>query len=405
MPASDFTAMLLWCRRSCSVGSWQSVGRVLPGSGWLGTVIQDYLKQVPKAQAMRGSWFALLVTVLSPAVGLSGQQALDDPLVRVMGFGDFNYLLTELDRQERFRMGQMVGHVIADIDEGFTFFGEVSVTGKDDGYSIEVERALVRYDFTDAFKISAGRFHTPVGYWNTAFHHGSWLQTSVARPEMIKFGSRFIPTHFVGIIVEGGMPASPLGLGYSLGVGNGRAANIARAGDAGDVNDQRAWVARVRSRPISFPGLELGVSFYSDRLLAPDGNDANERIYSVHGALDRDAPEILAEYAHVTHGPVTGSGDFPGSNAYYIQFGYRFYQVRGEDISLKPYVRVEQVVVPTDAYVFGPLGLNYDGLVVGVRYDPGIFLALRLEYRYEQFEGLETTNSLYAQASFVLAGS
>ncbi len=218
---------------------------------------------------MRGSWLAVLVAILSPAVGLSGQ-ALDDPPVRVMGFGDFNYLVTELDRQEGFRMGQMVGHVIADIDEGFTFFGEVSVTGKDNGYSIEVERALVRYDFTDAFKVSAGRFHTPVGYWNTAFHHGSWLQTSVARPEMIKFGSRFIPTHFVGLIVEGGFPSSPLGLGYSVGVGNGRAANIARAGDAGDVNDQRAWVAGVRSRPISIVGFEIGASFYSDRLLAPD---------------------------------------------------------------------------------------------------------------------------------------
>jgi len=49
--------------------------------------------------------------------------------------------------------------------------------------------------------------------------------------------------------------------------------------------------------------------------------------------------------------------------------------------------------------------MNYDGIVAGVRYDPGVFLALRLEYRYEQFEGLETTSSLYAQASFVLAGS
>ena len=147
------------------------------------------------------------------------------------------------------------------------------------------------------------------------------------------------------------------------------------------------------------------MSFYSDRLLARDGNDANERIYSLHAALDRDAPEILAEYAHVTHNPVTSSEDFPGSNAYYIQFGYRFYRVRDWAVSLKPYVRVEQVVVPTDGYVFGPLSLNYDGLVVGVRYDAAIFLALRLEYRYEQFEGLESTNSLYAQASFVLAGS
>ncbi len=352
---------------------------------------------------MRGFWLGVLVAVLSPAVGLAGQE-LDDPRVRVLGFGDFNYLVTELDRQEGegFQMGQMVGHVIADLSERFTFFGEVSVTAKNDGYSIAAERALVRYDFADFFKISAGRFHTPVGYWNTAFHHGSWLQTSVARPEMIKFGSRLIATHFVGLIAEGGLPASTLGLGYSVGIGNGRAANIARPGNTGDVNDQRAWLARVRSRPISIVGLELGATFHSDRMLAPDLSEANERIYALHAALDRDAPEILAEYAHVTHDPVIGTGDFPGSDAYYIQFGYR---LSGTFSSVKPYARVEQVVVPSGDDVFAPLALNYDGVIVGVRYDPGVFLALRLEYRWERFEALEGKNSLYAQASFVLAGS
>jgi hypothetical protein len=218
---------------------------------------------------------------------------------------------------------------------------------------------------------------------------------------MIKFGGSFIPTHFVGLLVEGGLPSNPLGLSYTVGVGNGRA-NITGAGDAGDVNDQRAWVARVRSRPISIPGLELGASFYADRLLSDGGVDANERIYSLHAVLDRDAPEILAEYTHVTHDPVAGTGDFPGSDAYYVQFGYR---LPGSFAELKPYARVEQVVVPTTEFVYAPLALNYDGIIVGVRYDPGLYLALRLEYRWEQFEGLESTNSLYAQASFVLAGS
>jgi hypothetical protein len=350
---------------------------------------------------MRGSWIGVLVAAFVPSVGLAAQE-IDDPRVRAMGFGDLNYSVTELDREEGFRLGQMVGHVIADLDEGFTFFGEVSMTGADIGYSIEVERAVLRYDFSDALKISAGRFHTPVGYWNAAFHHGSWLQTTVARPEMIKFGSRFIPTHFVGLIAEGGIPANPMGLGYTVGIGNGRASNIARGGDAGDVNDQRAFVAGVRSRPISIVGLELGATFYRDQLLAPDGTDANERIYALHAAWDRDSPEVLAEYAHVSHDPAIGSGDFPGSDGYYVQFGYRLAVAAR---SVKPYVRVEQVVVPAEAYVFAPLALNYDGVIVGIRYDPGVFLALRLEYRYEQFEGLPTTSSLYAQASFVLAGS
>ena len=349
---------------------------------------------------MRGCWLGILIAVLAPAVGLTGQTA--DPRVRALGFGDLNYSATELDRPEGFRVGQMVGHVIADLDEGLTFFGEVSLTSKSTGYSIGVERAIVRYDFSDLFKVSVGRYHTPLGYWNAAFHHGSWLQTSVARPEMIKFGSSYMPTHFVGLLAEGGLPSSKLGLGYSVGLGNGRAENIAAPGDAGDVNDQRAWLAGVRSRPLAIVGLELGATFYSDQLLAPDGSDANERIYALHAVLDRDAPEILAEWAHVIHEPAGGTGDFKGSNAYYVQVGYR---LPSSLASVKPYVRVEQVVVPVEAYVFSPLALNYDGVVAGLRYDPGIFLALRVEYRYERFEGLESTNSLYAQASFVLAGS
>jgi len=296
----------------------------------------------------------------------------------------------------------MVGHVIADLGDRLTFFGEVSVTGRDTGYSIEIERALVRYDFADAFRLTGGRFHTPVGYWNAAFHHGSWLQTSVARPEMIKFGSRFIPTHFVGLMAEGAFPSTALGLGYSVGVGNGRAANIARAGDAGDVNDQRAWVAGVRSRPVSVVGLEVGASFYADRLPGPDGSDANERIFAVHAVLDRDAPEILAEYAHVVHDPVVGTGDYTGSDGFYVQFGYR---LPAAARPLKPYVRVERVEVPTRAYVFAPLGLDYEGVVAGIRYDPGVFIALRAELRNEQFEGLERSNSLHLQASFVLSRS
>jgi hypothetical protein len=219
---------------------------------------------------------------------------------------------------------------------------------------------------------------------------------------MVKFGSQFTPTHFVGLIAEGGLPASSLGLGYTVGIGNGRAENIARAGDAGDVNDHRAWLVRIQSRPISIVGLEFGATFYNDRLEAPDLSEARERIYAFHVVLDRDAPEILAEYTHVTHDPVGGSEDFPGSNAYYVQFGYR---LPGSFRALKPYARVEQVVVPAEAYVFAPLSLNYDGVVAGVRYDPGSFLALKLEYRYEQFEGLESTNSVYVQASFVLASS
>jgi hypothetical protein len=54
----------------------------------------------------------------------------------------------------------------------------------------------------------------------------------------------------------------------------------------------------------------------------------------------------------VSHHPVAGTGGFTGSNAYYIQLGYRLSDSFG---SVKPYVRVEQVVVPSGDDVFAPL--------------------------------------------------
>src|SRR5260221_286405 len=85
---------------------------------------------------------------------------------------------------------------------------------------------------------ASGRSHPAVGYWNTAFHHGQWLQTSVNRPEMVKFGGQFLPVHFVGLLAEGSVGSGGLSVRYHAGIGNGRGLNIARGGDAGDVNPQ-----------------------------------------------------------------------------------------------------------------------------------------------------------------------
>src|SRR6266852_1561407 len=55
--------------------------------------------------------------------------------------------------------------------------GEVSFTAQPTGYDLSVERTIIRYDYNDYFKLSFGKYHTPIGYWNAAFHHGAWLQT------------------------------------------------------------------------------------------------------------------------------------------------------------------------------------------------------------------------------------
>ena len=75
--------------------------------------------------------------------------------------------------------------------------------------SPDLERLQVGYTFNNGNTVWLGRFHSPLGYWNTSFHHGQQLQTSVLRPQMIDFEDKggIVPAHTVGIWGSGAVRA------------------------------------------------------------------------------------------------------------------------------------------------------------------------------------------------------
>ena len=176
------------------------------------------------------------------------------PSLQIVGFGDFNFSATnDSGSKSGFSEGQFVLHFASALSQKMSYFGELSFTARADagtgtpsvpGFNPEVERAIIRFDQSDYFKVSLGRYHTPINWWNTAFHHGLWLQTTIGRPEMTRFGGQFIPVHFVGGLIEGTLPASGLNINYNLGLGNGRGSVISRSGDAGDNNNNRAGLSK-----------------------------------------------------------------------------------------------------------------------------------------------------------------
>jgi hypothetical protein len=347
---------------------------------------------------------AVLVPGRASGQGLvSHADASPVPPTTILGFADINYLETERHVDEGFVLGQLAGHVSSGLTERLTFFGEVSATARPDEYRIEVERLILRYDFNDQLKISGGRYHTPISYWNTAFHHGLWLQTTVSRPEMIRFGSRVLPVHFVGLLAEGGFPLSAAGLGYSAGVGNGRGDEISRGGDSGDANQNRALLAAVHSRPGAISGLQLGGALYIDKARADEGIDpeaafdVDEQIFSAHLALTRERPEVIAEYARIRHEP-DGGGEATDTDAWYLQAAYRLPEPVD---AFKPYARAERIAVDDGDPLFAPFALDYRGWLAGVRYDFASLAALKLEYRDERFaEDDEHEKSLWVQVAF-----
>ncbi|HEX6134095.1 MAG TPA: hypothetical protein VFZ24_09030 [Longimicrobiales bacterium] len=340
---------------------------------------------------------ALILALLAAASAAPARaQHPDNPHSRFTGFlfGDITFGEMEMGTRDGFVIGQVVGHGNALLTERLTFFGELSATAREDGYAFEVERAILRYDFADALKLSVGRYHTPISYWNTAYHHGLWLQPSVGRPELIRIGGSFLPVHFVGLLVEGTFPSSTVSLSYEAGIGNGRGSVISRPGDAGDVNDDPAALVGVRVRPGFARDLELGGSVYVDRITT-DSASADERIASVHAVWTGSAPEVIAEYVHVRHDDGAIDSD---SHGFYVQAGYRLPEGLPR---LTPYGRFERLLVETSDPAFAGIP-DRDAVIVGLRWDFETLAALKAEARRERRDGGEWLHGVFVQAAFVV---
>src|SRR5260370_18779065 len=245
------------------------------------------------------------------------------PTLKVAGFSDFNFAATDLKGPSGgfgtqtllgphtgFQEGQFVLHMSSALSSKVSAFGELSMTARSDagtgsppatGFNVELERLIIRYDLNDYLKVSFGRYHTPINYCNTAYHHGAWLQTGISRPEMTQFGGHLIPVHFVGMLVEGAVPAGGLNLNYNFGLGNGRGQAISRSGDIGDINNNRAWLVSTFIKPSGLYGLQLGGSGYRD-LINPLGVPAG-RGWSQSGPIGcaRGAAEVDQAEAVIPH--------------------------------------------------------------------------------------------------------
>jgi len=352
-----------------------------------GLIPQGVLADGPRSTAHKD--------MVASAVAESSQ-----PEFHLMGFGDISYLSREATDPGGFAVGQAVAHLTASLDQSLRVFGEFSMTARDNEYKATIERLIVRYDFSDRFKLSGGRYHSPIGYWNSAFHHGAWLQTTVSRPEMAKFGSKIIPIHFVGVLLEGSFPKNKLGLSYMAGFGNGRHENIVQAGDAGDINGDDAWMLQLNASPSRFFGLKTGIGYYTDTVSPSDRADINEQTYSAYVAWEKESPEFIAEYLHSKHDFVADSSISGNVDAWYVQFAYR---LAANKRQWKPYVRYESTDVDDTDPLLGDQGLDYEGAVLGIRWDFSPYAALKGEYRNEEFNNAGREDNFRLQVSFVLA--
>ena len=102
------------------------------------------------------------------------------PQIQFHGFSDVTYHVgSQAGDNNSFALGQLDFFLSSRISENLTIMSEnVVEAGEDNNFGFEIERLLLQYRANDWFNMDVGRYHTTVGYYNTAYHHGAWFQTS-----------------------------------------------------------------------------------------------------------------------------------------------------------------------------------------------------------------------------------
>jgi hypothetical protein len=256
---------------------------------------------------------------------------------------------------------------------------------------IDFERLQVGYVASDALTVWIGRFHTPYGYWNTAFHHGPQIQTAVQRPKFLAFEDTYgaMPAHTVGVWGTGRQILGDGHISYDVSLGNSpRILTDAGQPGTGQVdmnllgsnNHNMSTLINVGYEfGGALDGLKLGLDAMRWRTtddVAPLPNTTNVRFVGAYGVYTENDWEVLSEYYRFNDTNVSAGGTNHRSWASYVQAGHAFGK-------FTPYVRWETALFDQTDNYFGnlaaPIGSSYRRYAGGLRYDLMSNTALKFE--------------------------
>jgi hypothetical protein len=247
---------------------------------------------------------------------------------------------------------------------------------QDNAFRAVLERVLLDYSLNDYFNLSVGRYHTAIGYYNTAYHNATWFQTATERPYIFEYEDEggILPIHMVGLEASGQIPSGRWGLHYVAEVGNGLASDplAEPVQNYVDENGHKAVNIAVFARPDAIPGLQLGFSAYKDVISLPSSPKINETITDAYAVLTRPRFEWLNEALMIRH--ASAGEHVYETPAFYSQISERFGLYR-------PYFRYQYVNASSQEPLFPQVGLR-TGPSVGIRFDPTGSVALKLQYDY-----------------------
>src|SRR5712664_3306239 len=237
---------------------------------------------------------------------------------RIRGFTDVTINASDgAGATTNFALGQFDLYITSALADKWSFLGETVFEFKQD-FVVDVERLVITFRPNPHVMLAMGKHHTPLGYWNTAYHHGTLMQPTIRRPDMYLFedDGGILPVHTTGALFAG-RDLTPAHLGFDVMVGNGIGAT-----PISDNNPGKSLTVALHSQLTT--ALRVGVNYYRDRLtpgtariygapidtVLPKGDTltstATEQMLGTFGVYLSPKIEIMAEYQHITHAPSAG---------------------------------------------------------------------------------------------------
>jgi hypothetical protein len=259
---------------------------------------------------------------------------------------------------------------------------------EDGAVGVDLERAQIGYQIGDSSTLWAGRFHTPYGFYNTAFHHGQQIATALRRARFIEFEDHggIMPAHTVGLWLTGSRRLSEAKLTYDLYIGNSQSITASPAPSGGELdmhNPGNLHGSAIFGGNVgvllggALDGLKLGVDAFQTRIedeLRVPSYFTRLRSYGVYAAYDTDLWENIAEFHLFDNTDLTGPTGTHHSDAGFVQLGYR-----GRRFT--PYARYERgsFQQSDDYFAAQAYGGSYYRDALGLRFDIDLQSALKLE--------------------------
>lgn len=337
--------------------------------------------------------------------------------VQLHGFADVGFALNNntnpTTRLKGFNVGSFDIFLTPQFSDNVKSLVELAFgVSKNGSTEADLERVQIGYTYSDMATVWAGRIHTPYGYWNTGFHHGVQMQSSIMRPHFLEFEDHggILPAHMVGIWATGKIKAGNGRLTYDAYVGNGPRIEVVDPGlptqAPGSLNPNMAG----DDNHSAMVGLNVGYEFsgnldglrlaghwfkgdVADNSASPISNQTGVNMMGGATVYLSDDLEVLGEYYRFNNKDKSGITGSHKSWASFLQVGKNF-------TNTTPFVRFEKAVLNQQDNYFSMQegGQSYTRQALGLKYNVNPKASLKFELLHSYF-GADVGRTAYSYNS------